>query len=307
VTFKPKKPLIQAWESPIPIYKKGERVRHPTKPSWGIGQVLEDSTTDSVRVFFVGAGEKLLALAFVQPITVSGTAAASTLLDNLRIRTDAEAIKFKSLPDSIQYFLTEFPGGFRGERLEREERRYKVQAHQLADAQLGARALQALIEAHNDAEVCARALRVINATNLIFPNEKMQLKDGLKSAQNQKKFAAALVALLHDANDKYEMRFSQFANVLEEIDAAKWTTATYFPYFVFPKEHMFLKPTVTQEAAELCGFEISYRAELNWTTYERVLAFSKWLFGELATEGLEPRDMIDVQSFIWCIGPGNTK
>ena len=43
--------------------------------------------------------------------------------------------------------------------------------------------------------------------------------------------------------------------------------------------------------------------QLNWKTYERVLAFSMWLFDELTERGLEPRDMIDVQSFIWCIGP----
>ena len=115
---------------------------------------------------------------------------------------------------------------------------------------------------------------------------------------------AALVDLLYGAADKYERRFSRFANVLEEIDAAKWTTATYFPYLVFPKKHMFLKPTVTQKAAELCGFEISYKPVLNWKTYERVLAFSKWLFDELKARGLKPRDMIDLQSFIWCIGPG---
>ena len=61
---------------------------------------------------------------------------------------------------------------------------------------------------------------------------------------------------------------------------------------------------MTQQAAELCGFEISYQSTLNWKTYDRLLAFSRWLFEELTRQGLKPRDMIDVQSFIWCIAPG---
>ena len=33
-------------------YKKGDRVKHPKKPDWGIGQVLADSTGGTVRIFF---------------------------------------------------------------------------------------------------------------------------------------------------------------------------------------------------------------------------------------------------------------
>jgi hypothetical protein len=39
-------------------YKKGDRVKHPTKDDWGLGEVLENSNGDTVRVFFVGTGEK---------------------------------------------------------------------------------------------------------------------------------------------------------------------------------------------------------------------------------------------------------
>lgn len=41
-------------------FRQGDRVRHPNKPDWGIGQVLDDSDGDDVRVFFVGVGEKSL-------------------------------------------------------------------------------------------------------------------------------------------------------------------------------------------------------------------------------------------------------
>jgi hypothetical protein len=43
-------------------YKKGERVKHPKKSDWGIGQVLADSAGGAVKVFFTHAGEKAIAL-----------------------------------------------------------------------------------------------------------------------------------------------------------------------------------------------------------------------------------------------------
>lgn len=284
-------------------YSKGDRVRHPTQAGWGLGEVLEDSDGTSVRVFFEGAGEKPLGLAYVQPIKVTGADAESTLLDNLYLCKHAAGVRFKSLPESIQFFLKEFPDGFHGERLYKHERKYKEAAHALAQELLEPGALRSLLDGGHHDEICTRALKVVNATNLVFPNEKMQLKDGLKLPEHPVKFATEIVDLLYGA-DSYQARFERFATMLEEIDSAKWTVATYFPFFVFPAEHMFLKPMVTQEAAELCGFEISYESKLNWKTYDRLLAFSRWLFDELTKQELKPRDMIDVQSFIWCIAPG---
>jgi len=144
-------------------------------------------------------------------------------------------------------------------------------------------------------------LRISNATNLIFPNEKMALKDGLESSSNQQAFATALCNLLY-GDDDLKPRFERYADILESIGAAKWTIATYFLFIVYPEEYVFLKPTVTQNAADVSGFAINYRPGLNWLTYASVLAFANYLKTELV--GLSPRDMIDVQSFMWCIAPG---
>ncbi len=288
-------------------FKKIDRVKHPAMTSWGIGQVLEDASGDTVRVFFVGAGEKKLSLAHVQLEIVSGSAAASALLDNLRIHQGGGGLHFKSLSESIQFFLSKYPNGFHGERLQEEERNYKIEAHELANELLAAGHLRQLIDDEDLDGAYSRAMRVVDKTNLIFPNEKMQLKDGLRATDHKRLFAESLWNLLYSDEKPFEQRFVSFADMLEAIDAAKWTIATYFPFIVFPQRHMFLKPEVTQAAAELCGFEISYRSELNWHTYERLLAFGGWLFDELTKAKLQPRDMIDIQSFIWCIGPRKHK
>lgn len=282
-------------------YRKGDRVRHPRKADWGLGEVLEDSNGTQVRIFFVGAGEKKLLLERVQPEKVAASEATHPVLDNLRIRKSSSGVKYQSLPQSIEYFLERYPEGFHGARYEQEERDYKVYAHQLALELLGKDSLTELIETDAHSEIAKNALRIVNATNLIFPNEKMALRDGLAELPAQQTFSHALFGMLH-GKESLEDRFSSFSKMLEDVAADKWTTASYFLFIVFPENFMFVKPTVTQHAAELCGFEINYRPQLKWLTYQSVLKFSEYLKDEIAD--LEPRDMIDVQSFMWCIAPG---
>lgn len=282
-------------------YKKGDRVKHPTKDDWGLGEVLEDGNIESVRVFFVGVGEKVLSLKYVQPVKVTGDAANHPVLDNLKINRSPNGIKYQSLPQSIEFFLEKFPQGFYGEKFIEHEREYKDKAHALAQELLGREPFDSLLEREDYAEIAKRALKIVNATNLIFPNEKMSLKDGLIDSTAQKQFCVALHSLLY-GDGVLEQRFVAFAKVLENIDAAKWTTATYFLFIVAPSKFMFVKPVITQYSSELCGFEINYKPTLNWLTYKSVLSFSEYLFSEISE--LKPRDMIDVQSFMWCIAPG---
>jgi hypothetical protein len=283
-------------------YKKGDRVRHPTKEEWGLGEVLDNSNGDTVQVFFVGIGKKTLSLKYVQPIKVEGNEANNTVLDNLKISKPASGIKYQSLLQSIQFFLREFPEGFYGQKFKEHEREYKEKAHALASELLGKEAFGALLEAEDYAEIVKRALKIANATNLIFPNERMSLKDGLQTPESQQQFSKVLYSLLYDSEEELENRFVAFSKMLENIDAAKWTTATYFLFIIHPDKYMFVKPTITQYSSELCGYEVNYKPQLNWLTYKSVLSFSKYIKSEISE--LKPRDMIDVQSFMWCIAPG---
>ncbi len=72
-------------------YKKGERVKHPKKLEWGIGQVLADSKGDTVTIFFDRAGEKTIALAYVQPALVTGEDAVSVILDSIDFSENASS------------------------------------------------------------------------------------------------------------------------------------------------------------------------------------------------------------------------
>lgn len=283
-------------------YKKGERVRHPIKDEWGLGEVLEDSNGVKVRIFFVGVGEKTLSLKLVEPLKVVGSDADHPVLDNLKVSNKSSGIEYRSLPQSIDLFLELFPQGFYGDKFKEHEREYKDSAHALAKELLGRQPLGSLVKSESYEEIGRRALRVANATNLIFPNEKMALKDGLDKPEWLKLFGDTLFSVLYGEGGM-QQRFTAFAHALEEIGAAKWTVATYFLFILLPDKHMFVKPTVTQYAAEISGFEINYRPQVNWATYDSVLKFSEYLFRWLSE--LKPRDMIDVQSFMWSIAPGS--
>jgi hypothetical protein len=67
-------------------YAKGDRVRHPTKSEWGLGEVMEDSRGNKVRIFFVDAGEKTLIFDNVKLEKVSGVNACHPGLDNLSLK-----------------------------------------------------------------------------------------------------------------------------------------------------------------------------------------------------------------------------
>jgi hypothetical protein len=281
--------------------KKGDRVRHPIKAEWGLGEVLEDSNGEKVRVFFVGTGEKTISLKHVTLTCVPTDEAAHPVLDNLRVPEKSHRHQYQSVPESIERFRARYPQGFYDDRFVEEERHDKIHAHQVAQNLLSQSELARLLAANDGVEVCRRALSVAGETNLIFPNEKMALRDGLQSPAHQQAFATALCNLLY-GDDDLQSRFETYAAILEGIGAAKWTIATYFLFIVYPDEYMFLKPIVTQKTADISGFEINYRPDLNWRTYRSVLAFANYL--KAALMGLSPRDMIDIQSFMWCISPG---
>jgi hypothetical protein len=286
------------------MFAKGDRVRHPSKPEWGIGQILETSGEANVRVFFVDIGEKTLNAGIANLTKVSGAEATHPVLDNLRLNKSGHVERFKTFDLARADFLKQFPEGFEDNKYLEAERNYKYEAHELMMTLLNEQEISALINAGNYAEICKRALQIVNKTNLIFPNEKMALKDGLATDSSKKRFAETLFALLYGKDD-IEKWFSAFAECLLAIGAAKWTIVTYFLYLRYPADHMFMKPTITQVAADLCAFELNYHPDPNWLTYKSLQTFSRHLFDRLSSSNLVPRDMIDVQSFMWCIDEKN--
>lgn len=291
--------------------KKGQRVKHTSRPEWGLGQFLEDENAGEISVFFEDnkVGVVNLAIAARDRLrVVTGPEAQSVLLDNLDL-VDGERV---TLAMAKQRFLKQFPGGFYGKRLLDEERDYKDELARVAQQLLAKDVLLPLIEAENYQQVCEQANKLVSYSKKKVPNnlpsfhEKIDFKAGFNKLNDPKAFAHSLFEYLHGDGD-LEPKFTRFAQVLGQMEAAKWPIITTFRFFLFPATDVFIKPETLKFAAEVSRFGINYRPQLNWLTYCRVTQFYQYLFDNLAasTADLKPRDMIDVQSFIWCIDPGS--
>jgi len=286
----------------------GNKVTHPKMSDWGVGKVVEIQAANKVRVFFLNAGEKLINTQYVGLEKLDEADGEHPILDNPTfIERAKNGKKHIGLPEARSYFLKLYSHlGFEDHGYLEEERNYKVDASDLLHELLGEQEFTRLLSEDDFDEIVKRALQVVNKTNLIFPNEKMALKDGLKSSEHIHLFAERLFNLLYKGGE-FKKHFEAFADCLVEIGADKWTTATYFPFLAYPDEHMFLKPEITKHAAELVKAELNYKSDLNWLTYSCLLDFARYLKQELISMGLPPRDMIDVQSFMWCIAPGKSE
>jgi hypothetical protein len=211
-------------------------------------------------------------------------------------RTPAERCRRK--------FLRFFPGGFADETYIDWERAYKWSAHERWIEQLDAAELRRLLRSGDAQEAAARAVRIESRTNLLFSFEKMALRDAVKSPAGASRFAEGLYDLLH-GRGTMQHRFEQWVEVVASLPRRQtrvltWPLVTVFGFIAKPAEHIFLKPNVTRAAAREYGFDFSYRSRPSWDTYRSLLEFAETVRRDV--RDLEPRDMIDLQSFIWVQG-----
>jgi hypothetical protein len=79
-----------------------------------------------------------------------------------------------------------------------------------------------------------------------------------------------------------------------------WPVTTVFGFLARPERHFFLKPNVTRKAAREYGLPFEYRSRPNGESYAELLELARTVRKDL--RDLRPRDMIDVQSFLWVQG-----
>lgn len=203
-------------------------------------------------------------------------------------------------------FLRFFPGGFRDETYIAWEREYKWETHRRWQEVLGEAEFGRLLRRREYSEIAARAARVEQQSrhSMIFSFEKMALRDAVRSTAGARTFARGLYAFLHGGADP-EHRFEQWVEVVAALPRRQtrvltWPLVTVFGFIAQPKRHIFLKPNVTRAAAIEYGFDFDYASRPSWRTYSSLLEFARVVRRD--TRDLRPRDMIDIQSFIWVQG-----
>ena len=205
-----------------------------------------------------------------------------------------------------QKFLRFFPGGFNDPEYLDWERDYKWQTHERWQQALGKRDFRAMLRRNEHREIAARAVRVEQQSrhSMIFSFEKMALRDAIRPEHGAKTFAEGLYEFLHGGGS-LESRFIRWVDVVSALPRKQtrvltWPLVTVFGFIAQPETHLFLKPLVTRAAARAYGFHFQYAPRPNWNTYASLLEFAARVWRD--QRRLQPRDMIDVQSFIWVQG-----
>lgn len=203
-----------------------------------------------------------------------------------------------------RHFLRFFPQGFRDETYLAWERDYKAEAHSRWDGALGRAVFGGLLKAERFQDIATRAIRTESRTNLLFSFEKMALRDAVRSAPGARAFAEGLYDLLH-GRASLATRFDRWCKVVGSLPRRQtrvltWPVVTVFGFLAQPDRHIFLKPNVTRVAAAQYGVAFHYRSTPNWNTYSELLDLAAQLRSDL--QDLAPRDMIDLQSFLWVQG-----
>ncbi len=189
-------------------------------------------------------------------------------------------------------FLKFFPNGFHSNGYTSQERNYKLAAKAKLDE------LAPLEQAVDGTGLGEAVLSVFRATNMLSSFEMMRVQDVLRGSHADDFIrSAARFALDGGKGNLFSME-----QALKPHDNAKWTVATYLPYLWRPDTHMFLKPEATKDFATRVGhrFASDYEARLHLPVYESLLALVHKATLELAD--MEPRDRIDIQSFVWVVG-----
>jgi hypothetical protein len=203
-------------------------------------------------------------------------------------------------------FLRFFPKGFRDEDYLETEREYKWESHLRWREALGVDTFKTLLRDGRYDEIAARAIRVEQQSlySMIFSFEKMALRDAVKSAAGARAFAEGLFSFLHD-DDDMQVRFQAWVETVgglprKQTRVLTWPLVTVFGFVAQPEQHMFMKPNTMRAAASAYGFDLDYHSRPNWNTYSRLLELAARVRKD--QRDLRPRDMIDVQSFLWVQG-----
>lgn len=284
-------------------YENGQLIEHPT---FGRGKIVAVDG-DKVRVIFKSDPHPKLLDTARFPLALASEQSDPyfdrVTLPAARSKRGGSAVKSTvSHAEARNRFVAKFPQGFQDPAYRAAERDYKLAAVAAWREQLSRAEMERLLAAGDFAEVAARAMRIEAMTNLLDVFAKAALRNAAHG--DPEAFARALFAVVHGEGDA-PARFQAFASALEKLPQPKtsthqWPIQTIFPFLADPGQHIFVKPKVTQLAAERFKFDLGYRPQPAWDVYARILQFAAELRADLAD--LQPQDMVDIQSFLWVTG-----
>jgi hypothetical protein len=210
------------------------------------------------------------------------------------------------IPNLLSLIRKSYPNwsGFSDLSFVKDELKYKKAASSKAQNVLSEQELGKLIKGKNFREIIERFISVAQSTNLLFL--RVPLKGDLSilyksDIYNSKysEYAHELFNLLY-GTDESETRIESYSNYVQNNKLPnRWTFPTYFLFLCYPDTEIFIKPSVTKWLIQFAGLgnKIVLNSLPSGKTYSSIKELYNCLKVELHDYG--PKDMIDIQSFIW--------
>jgi len=303
-----------------------EIYRHPAKPEWGRGILVEEREAKLILHWEDGA-EHAVGSAYRDRLELveldAGEAAelSDRILDlrsralkaleraakakTSRKRTAARPAAKVSFDEQLRRFEAAFPGGFTGEAFERGERGIAggqpVEGGRQAAVDLARELLAPGAFGDPDA-VSEAALRLLGTGNLLHPFEGA-LRFKTIAPEDRPRMADALRELLH-AGGAPGPRFDRFVESLAVRGTGgaparpTWPLCTIFSGLFDPATHLFVKPKLLLEQAAVVQVTVDYSPLPTSTTYQQFLAAARAVEERLRAAGHQPRDLLDIAAFV---------
>jgi len=312
--------MSRAASVPSPRVMKNE-----SQPEWGMGLVVKD-LPKHWDLFFEHAGPrkfvkdlaKCLVPATMEPSELAALEAkAFGRLAKLeagartkaRVRTPAGAkARFATIEEQIALFETLFADGFTGDAFVKEERGpagvpgkagLKEAAITLAQRELSLESF----ESSPPEVLFDSAVKLLKATTMVFPMEGAlpfsAMDDGSRTRALE-----GLKQLLH-GDGEYGERLEIFAASVSMKDkqgtqkSVTWPFATVFGAFFDPSAFVCVKPTAFASQAVTVGLAVGKTQPVSAAGYALFAGVATRTQELLLAAGQQPRDLMDVYSFIW--------
>jgi hypothetical protein len=183
-----------------------------------------DTSPDKIRVYFENSGEKVISKAAYKLQLVDSPEhdiMAPTRNQGRINKLPEKRVSFNLMAEDFHKW---FPnGGLKDNCYTDWERNYKLVAHNTMLDLLNQETFGNLLHDKEYEEICSKALRVMNMTNLLHHMETISFKNGLDSFENKKAFSEKLYDLLYDT-DQFERHFTSFSNFLGCIEGTSKNT-----------------------------------------------------------------------------------
>ncbi|HYE87502.1 MAG TPA: hypothetical protein VEA16_14165 [Vicinamibacterales bacterium] len=299
----------------------GSYVTHSLRPAWGVGKVFGQSPQHILVGFRdLPQAERFKRMQWREGLLERADVKDDSELDSWKVECDSTChhIATETRPrrtakagiwtheDGMERFLRKYANGFVDAWYRSSYRDARLAQHHRWNELLPPGRLREL--AADQPHIAAQhILNIVEMREkpLLHPKlELPRLRAALMRTEKMTTFAIALADVL-DADRPSAAQYEAYLAAFGALESPPrttplpWPVVTALPFIAQPDKHMFVKPTPTRAAAAGLGFDLKFKSMPNWTTYDRVLAFSVDLHAFIKPRS--GQDMIDVQAFMMAV------